>query len=690
MRAPGVDRPHRRRINLMSRKGRGLPVKQLRRGLLMALFAFLGVVLALYVLGRMGKPEDSNAVEELNEDSEGELVLSGKGFDYGLTQKGREVLHVSAGRVISDRDDNYELEDVVLTMTRENGDVFELESDRGFYNVESQQASFEGNVRFTGPQGIELTTDGLELRDEGDLLVSSSSVEFKFLGRYFGQAKRLRISPQRNLFVLAGQVEVDSIRGESEPMSLRCRRFAFDRDTKVLRAEGAVELSRGGDTLRARRLAVHLTEDEKQVQTVVARWDVRGGVMRPTNDGQISRAEFKGRELKIQFKEGTEDPEKAELLAGGDERARLSMIDETGLTRRIDALSLKADFEDGTLRVARAFDDVEIVEHLTFSPDIVLRTVCSDTLVANVSDGGELQDIEIEGLVQLHQGEVQGFGDRARANLASGEMEVVGRPAWFFRGSDELRAPRIIYDQEADKIVAQEEVQAVVFRGSGFDASGNLEPSDVGDEPIRIVSKEAIWTRNPSIVTFEGDVRAWQGENFMQANKMVGEEDTSRLIASGRVKTVVRPGEKKAEEEGAPNGDLEMPREPLEVTSDEMVYDRVENLIVFSGNARALQAKRTLQCEEIHLRLAEEGGFEQMSCEGSTRINDAENGNTVSGDRALYLPKTRQIQVFGSPVVLRDSKGTTLQGRVLVYDVESGRARMQTESPTPTSSDNSQ
>ena len=79
-----------------------------------------------------------------------------------------------------------------------------------------------------------------------------------------------------------------------------------------------------------------------------------------------------------------------------------------------------------------------------------------------------------------------------------------------------------------------------------------------------------------------------------------------------------------------------------------------------------------------------------MACEGSTRVEDAENGNTVTGERAVYYPDTRMIEIFGSPVVLRDAKGTTLQGRILIYDVETGRARMKTEIPRSTSADNSQ
>ena len=675
---------------MMKKSQQGLPVKQLRLGLLMALFAFLGAVVVLYIVGRMGRPDETQPADSLNADPEGELVLSGRGFDYEVTQEGRKVFRVRAGKILSDRDDNYELEDVQLIMTREEGDTFELKSDRGVYNVQKQEATFSGNVRFSGPRGVELTTDGLELRDEGDVLVSSSPVQFSFLGRYTGSANRMRINPEKNLFVLAGKVEVDTYRGDAEPMSMRCKRFAFDRDTKILHAEGAVRLTRGRDTLRARRLAVHLTEDESQVKFISARWNVLGTVVQDASDGQENVSMFTGRELSIDFEEGTEDPERAELSSSVAARARLAITDQSGLTRQIDSARLVGEFVGGALRTARAFDNVEIVEHMSFFPEVVLRSVCGDSLVARVSRDGDLRDIVVDGTVQLHQGEVQGFGDRAEADIAGGAMEIVGRPAWFFRGSDELRAPRVVYDQNEDKITAEEEVQAVVSRGSGFDVEGGSDPGEDEEveEPIRIAAQQAVWTRAPSVVTFSGGVRAWPGQNFMQADEMVGEEETSRLTASGRVKTVVRSDDNPSEE-GTEATEDEVPREPLEVTSEEMVYERPLRLIVYSGNARAVQAKKTIRCQEIHLQLAEEGGFEEMSCEGTTRVEDAENGNTLTGERAVYFPDDRVIEVSGSPVVLRDSKGTTLQGRVLIYDVETGRARMRTDPPDSTPADSS-
>ena len=125
-----------------------------------------------------------------------------------------------------------------------------------------------------------------------------------------------------------------------------------------------------------------------------------------------------------------------------------------------------------------------------------------------------------------------------------------------------------------------------------------------------------------------------------------------------------------------------LPPEPLEVTADEMVFDRTKNLLLYTGKVRAVQLKKSLRCEEIQLYMGEEGGFDRMICEGSVTLQDGESGNSVEGDRATYRPGDRSIEVEGSPVVLRDPDGTRIEGKTLVYDFETATAQMKSAPST--------
>lgn len=658
----------------MGRSNRGISIRLLRRGLLLMLLVFVSVVVGLYALGRMGRPKPPETESDLQKEKRGELVLSGKGFEYGATQGDREVFRIKADRLLSDKENNFELEGVELHMEQEDGSVFHLSSDTALYNLDSQAATFAGNVRFRGPNQVELTADGLELQDEGDLLVSSSPVEFLFLGRFKGRANRMRINPRRNTFVLAGRVEVDSLQGDTSPMSLRCRRFSFHRKQHLLRADGDAVITRGEDVLRARRLSVVLTPDEKQVEFILAHWSVAGQFYQDGDDGQTNLVELAGRELSVQFEIGTEDPKTADLIGSDGGTVTLGVTDESGLVRLIRGQHLVGIFEAGILRRAEASDSVEISEFLSFSPTTILRTACADEAVATLSGAGELDEIHLDGTVMLQEEDVVAFGDQAHADFDTGLMDLTGRPSFLLKGSDQFEAPKIVYNQKTEEIVAEGSVRAVLTSGEDINLATDEGSSG---QPIRIEGDRAEYGGTPPTVAFLGQVRAWQGENFLVSDELRGDPESSRVSATGRVKTVWRPDPEQTDKPGA------LPPEPLEVTANEMLFDRQENLLLYTGSARAVQQQKSLKCDEIQLYLGEEGGFEKMICEGSVYLQDAESGNSVLGDRATYRPGEDKVEVDGTPVVLREKDGGQIQAKTLIYDFATATAQFKSEAPAP-------
>jgi len=660
----------------MPKAPRELPISLLRRALLVALFGFLASVVALYLLGRMGRPEtDQSASDSLLGDADTELLFSGEGFEYEVSRAGQKVIHVKAQRVLSMKDDDYELQGVELTMIRKDEGEYRLSADSALYNLETQAASFRGNVHFSGPEGVHLTADGLELINDGKIIVSSSPVRFRFLNRFRGRADRMRITPGRNIFILAGHVKVNTLPGDASPMSLQCRRFSFERDRRLLRAEGSVRLKRGEDYLWARRFSVTLSEDEKRIEFIQARWDVFGGFRQEANDGSFSVVNLEGRELSVTFEGDPEVPQKAELLKGPYGPAVLTVKDASGLRRRIQADYLTGDFIDGDLRQAHGVDAVVLDEYLDVEPEVVLRSACGDTAVANFKNG-ELESFRLDGDVELHGDGLQATGDRLDMGDPESEVVLTGEPAWAIREQGELKAPRIVYDPKRQEVRASEPAKAILYQAS---SSGPIPGGSEAGEPIRIEAREAVWSDVAGTVSFTGDVRAWQGENFMLADKLTGEMTTSRLIASGGVKTVWRPAETDGVEEDEDDVTAKLPQEPLEVTASQLVYDQAESVLTYSGGARAVQAKKIMLCEEIQARLTEEDEIDEIICTVSARLEDGEAGHVVTGDRMVYRPDEERATVTGNPVVMIDGKGGRIQGKELIYDFVTGTARVRSE-----------
>jgi lipopolysaccharide export system protein LptA len=372
----------------------------------------------------------------------------------------------------------------------------------------------------------------------------------------------------------------------------------------------------------------------------------------------------------VVFDPVTEDPVQVDLLGSGGTRAMLAADDGMGLTRRLQAEHLVGDFEAGNLKGVHAHRRVELDEYLSSAPLWIMRRACAARAVASFQGSNRLSEVHLVGDVDLHEGDLLARGDQVDADEGTGMVTMVGDPVWVFKDRAELNTPKIVYDRGTGELTAGEGV-AAVLRETGAITLGDGEKED---EPIRVQAREAVWTDNPSVGIFRGQVRAWQGENFMLAEEMRGEAENSSLTATGKVKTVWRQSRDDKSDESVPQLSAD---EPLEVTAAKFVYDRTARRVTYSGGARAVQGKRTLRCTEIKLLLGESSGFEELRCEGSTRIEDAESGNTVTGERAIYLPDVERVRVFGNPVIMRDGKGGVLQGKVLIYDFKAATARLQ-------------
>jgi LPS export ABC transporter protein LptC len=376
------------------------PFVLVRRTLLLAFFAFLVIVAATYVLRQRSRSSVPQPTRSTMDEAEPHLVLTGEGFDYALTEEGKKLFHIRAKRILSEGEDDYVLEEVEIEITRDDGGVYQVEGGRAEVNLATNRAILEGGVRFHGPRGLEMTTEGLEVRRRGNLMVSSAPVEFGFLGRFTGRADHLRANARKNNFVLAGEVTIDTFPGDEVPMSVRSRRLVYDRDIKLVRLEGNVELRRAGSEIRARRLALKLTEDENTLAFARAYWDVEGRLEQETSEGVPRAVEISGNELSIIFVEGTDQPLKAELEGDGTRLAMLTFDDGLGLKQRIQSDYLLADFDQGSPRLTQAFDRVQIDEFIALAPEPVLRRICADSAEASILASGEIDEVRLLGDVE--------------------------------------------------------------------------------------------------------------------------------------------------------------------------------------------------------------------------------------------------------------------------------------------------
>jgi lipopolysaccharide transport protein LptA len=246
-------------------------------------------------------------------------------------------------------------------------------------------------------------------------------------------------------------------------------------------------------------------------------------------------------------------------------------------------------------------------------------------------------------------------------------IRMVGSPARFANEQGELTAPEITQEGEEGDVRATGGVRGL-FRQE--DDSSTLSVGGAKG-PVRVESVEATWDRQTPSYKFERNVRLWQGENLLLAEEIETLTDSDMVIARGGIRMRLEPPETEAED-----GEDPQQQDPAEITSEWMEYSMDTGLVTFHENVVMVQTGYQMSCARAEAMIEQEGGMKSLFCEGDVEVRDSVAGRTVTGDDALYQVDEGEITFHGNPVVMKGDQGEHVEGATLVYDLETGAARI--------------
>ena len=609
------------------------------------------------VAGDAGDPVESD-----------DVVLSAEGFEYEVIEEGVTLFFIRSDRMVSDRQDRFVLEGVELRMEEEGGRQYTISSQRAVYDLESKNATLEGSVVMTGPDGIELRGELFDLLNGGRVLESRvGPVAYRLPGAHQGGATGVRINLNRDTLLLRGNVAIDSPPGAEPALQLTAGRMYYSKEERLLRCEGGVLFRRGEDWLSSQRLSVTFSgggEGLGDIEFVQGHWQVTGRIALDSDPDRSGSLELAAETMGVAFAAGGDQVESV-VLEGGGEAAEMRLEDGTGLRQTLTSASIFTTFADGTVSVLETYAPAVLEESLAVPEATPLRRLCGDSLRVRIAPAGGLDELMLAGSVDYRDTRLAATGDQLDGDPES-ELRLTGGPARLLSGDNDVQAPMIVYSRDDGSLVATGGVRA-----TGVDRSGVELATGDESEPVLVTADEATWTDEPAEVVFRDNVRAWQGESFLLAKRLTALEGGDRLVGKGAVRTVWKPP-----------ADEETKRNTIEVNADGFTYLRQLRQINYSGRVRAHEAGRTVRCDELEVLVDAERRIESLVCQGDAVVEDPVNGRTVSGDEAVYTPADRLVLISGTPVTLEQSDGTAMEGRRLRYDMETGQVRIISEPRT--------
>ncbi len=652
------------------------PVVWIRRILLavglLGVFS-VGLLLFAYQFGKTGLDEGDEENLPAAQTGEG-AVTAGEGFTFVHTIDSRPVFHIQAERNLRDREETTYLENVILDIFREDGETYRVTSKNARVNEATQEARLEGDVVVSGWGDLELEARAFDLQHGGQLLVSSGAVEFRYPPNLEGRATALRIDRLTDTIVLSGGVHIRSVDGAEIPMRLDCERLVYRRGESVIRARDDVFIRFGNQELKARALTINLLEDQKSLRSLQARFDVSGTARKATDFGGETRIDFLGESLELEPVPGDPSSRMVKLDGSDAKAAVLKIVDADGLGRAMRARYLESQMtNDQPVFIRGTGAPLVIDEFLDMPRPFPLRQVCADSVSARFLADGSLSQIFLEDQVELWNQDVYlSGGSKAELSIASGQVVIEGPEVELFSERGDLAAPRITYSRKSGLIRAESGVRASLEPGTAI--ALEQSPFGQGRGPIRVESDEAFYTSEPSSFTFAGGVRAWRGENLLLAEQLRADQAKQEMSASGGVRSLWFTTPKSNGASGE--------KQSIEVTADLLSYHRLDNVVIYSGNVKVEQEKRTLTCGELSVELEPNGqDAKEMTCRRNVEMVDPEADRRISGDIAVYTVAEDRVEVFGEQVLLLDSQSNRLEGKYLLYNLGAGTVQIRSRAP---------
>ncbi|HEB72042.1 MAG TPA: lipopolysaccharide transport periplasmic protein LptA [Nitrospirae bacterium] len=104
---------------------------------------------------------------------------------------------------------------------------------------------------------------------------------------------------------------------------------------------------------------------------------------------------------------------------------------------------------------------------------------------------------------------------------------------------------------------------------------------------------------------------------------------------------------------------------PLKVTSDQMVSDNKNNLMVFTGTVVAIKGTLTVEADEMTVWSNEEqSDISKILAIGSVVITKGDR--IATGEKAVYFADTKKIILTGNPA-LREGKNRAIGEKVIYF-----------------------
>jgi LPS export ABC transporter protein LptC len=620
--------------------------------------------------------------------------------------RAHEDIRVEYERQLTYKDGSTKLLGVkVSSDSRGDGRRFVVTADEGQVAKDEALLTLNGHIKLVEGDGFTAESDAATYDNRDTTVRAPGPVRF-YHNRLSGSGVGMLYEKKTDVLTIldkaSGTIAPDE--AGNGAADVRAGTIVFARAVQDIRLEGGVHVTRGGQTMTAAGALAHLSKDEKRIEQLDLRDQVRIDA-KPTSAGGIQS--ISGRAVALNYAADSEALER--MNVSGDAVIRLAGSAE-GSGRQISANQIDGRLAaDGQTPVAlNARDNVQLT--LPGDENEAARTVRAQTLAAtgDPEDAGRgLTNANFTGNVEYREksakvdreahaarldvGLKAGFSAFERASFSGGanfvDQRITGSAASVRYDVDngalelsgsEPGSPRphvfnnqITVDAATIKVTlagplleARGDVKSMLQppKKSATDSDATKLPSMLKqDEAVKITADSLNYDGTASRATYDGHAQLWQGDTTIKA-KAIGIDDKSGdLTAEGSVVTTTTVEQTSKEKKTE--------RVRTVANADSFKYEDAYRKASYRKGVHLTGGEGDLTAEAIDLFLTASGN-EIDRAEATDSRNTLvlrEQGRKTVGSTMIYTSADDRYEFKGVPVSLTDQCGRVTNGRTLTF-----------------------
>jgi lipopolysaccharide export system protein LptA len=296
----------------------------------------------------------------------------------------------------------------------------------------------------------------------------------------------------------------------------------------------------------------------------------------------------------------------------------------------------------------------------TLSDSKLQMLVASRLNVAFERKTGDVKNYEANGEAEFSEGDRKGNADRIEYNVGDGLIRLRGGIPTVWDSKARTRANEIDWDTVSNKSVFRAKVRTAYYRQKKTKGS---TPFLKANSPVYITANTAALDHKAETALYTGNARAWQGNNFVRAERLFLQQMQGRFFAEGKVQSLVFDSNRTV-------GGRKT-KTPVYVSANEMRYSSDSDLIRYEKDVDIRQGKDRIQAETAEIYLDKRNELSRSVFKNSVVITEPKRRS--SGSYAEFDSVSEVIILRGNPAKVRDIVYGSSEGREMTIFLKENR-----------------